>query len=871
MEGVKLVSNNAINKKFAVLDGIDFSDSFGDDEQSEVDEFGSLDDTDLPIVAAKPASSKTNTSGTETPKITSELPKYELFTDSFEFSDSIKSKLDSDKSNNNENKDRIITKQNIQNYGSQTRPILIEDLQDSFEFSDASNSNNNKYNNQVKEPSPELFDDKSASESEITHVSQHPEVKLDSFDFGSDDELPVIKYEKSNTPPQKRPSSSQKSSSVIKRHHSPPRNSRISSSDIIRIGMSSPRNESSEEIIAPSRKNKVPIQSSPLSPSYRPSSGSSVLHTSNRNSPTKPSKFVNTFNIPATTTTTRTLSTTTTTATTTTRTIKPPSNHTLLLATQRPSIESSKPATGETTTKIVQPIILSREQEAVLQQVLRGVSLFYTGSAGTGKSVLLRSIIKALREKHGTGVAVTASTGLAACNIGGTTLHSFGGIGLGNIAVDKLIKKIRRNKKSFRRWLETKVLVIDEISMVDGELLDKLSHIAQTLRNNKQPFGGIQLVACGDFYQLPPVVKKHNAEGELNENIEVIFSFECEAWRKTIQQTIILKEVFRQKGDQTFIDMLNEMRDGRLSERTIREFRRLSRPLICPEGIVPAELYATRTEVESANKRRLNAIKGEATHYRAMDSGSLPEPQKSSCLSNFLAPMDLYLKVNAQVMCIKNFDETLVNGSLGTIVDFMDKDTYMKAYGPEEAENVMDDEMLKDFVFNEKIDKIPGEKTDENFGSKINTTTTQAISQKNSSPDEIKSAERKQEINNDLMGDFKNRKFPLVKFLSPDGVNTRTVLVEPEQWTVEDEDGKVLVSRVQFPLMLAWSLSIHKSQGQTLSRVKVDLKRVFENGQSYVALSRATSRDGLQVLNFMENKVTSHPKVMKFYKSLNSI
>lgn len=114
----------------------------------------------------------------------------------------------------------------------------------------------------------------------------------------------------------------------------------------------------------------------------------------------------------------------------------------------------------------------------------------------------------------------------------------------------------------------------------------------------------------------------------------------------------------------------------------------------------------------------------------------------------------------------------------------------------------------------------------------------------------------------------KKKLLPLVRFLLPDGVNTREVLVEPETWTVEDEHQQVLASRTQVPLMLAWSLSIHKSQGQTLPKVKVDLKRVFENGQAYVALSRAVSRAGLQVLNFDKYKIRAHPKVIDFYSTL---
>jgi ATP-dependent DNA helicase PIF1 len=133
-----------------------------------------------------------------------------------------------------------------------------------------------------------------------------------------------------------------------------------------------------------------------------------------------------------------------------------------------------------------------------------GKSVFFTGSAGTGKSVLLREIIGRLRTKYKKEpdrVAMTASTGLAACNIGGVTLHSFGGIGLGRESVPDLVKKIRKNAKAKNRWMRAKVLIIDEVSMVDGELFDKLEHIARELRKSGRPFGGIQVVITGDFFQ----------------------------------------------------------------------------------------------------------------------------------------------------------------------------------------------------------------------------------------------------------------------------------------------------------------------------------------------------------------------------------
>jgi ATP-dependent DNA helicase PIF1 len=187
-------------------------------------------------------------------------------------------------------------------------------------------------------------------------------------------------------------------------------------------------------------------------------------------------------------------------------------------------------------------VFLSEEQRKVLNLVVKdNKSVFFTGSAGTGKSVLMREIINSLREKYNREpdrVAVTASTGLAACNVGGVTLHSFAGIGLGKESVEVLVKRIKRNQKAKARWLRTKVLVIDEISMVDGELFDKLESIARILRTNGRPFGGIQLVVTGDFFQLPPVPENGK---------EAKFAFDAATWSTSIGHTIGLTQVFRQK------------------------------------------------------------------------------------------------------------------------------------------------------------------------------------------------------------------------------------------------------------------------------------------------------------------------------------
>lgn len=249
-------------------------------------------------------------------------------------------------------------------------------------------------------------------------------------------------------------------------------------------------------------------------------------------------------------------------------------------------------------------IFLSDEQNNVVEAVVeRGKSIFFTGSAGTGKSVLMREIIKKLRQKYKREpdrVAVTASTGLAACNIEGVTLHSFAGIGLGKEPVPDLVKKvsldsfpcqksyldsniakIKKNQKSRGRWQRTKVLIIDEVSMVDGDLFDKLEEIARTIRNNGRPFGGIQLVVTGDFFQLPPVPEAGNREAK--------FSFSAATWNTVIQHTILLTHVFRQR-DPEFAAMLNELRLGKPSPSTVEAFRKLSRPLQFHDELDATEL-----------------------------------------------------------------------------------------------------------------------------------------------------------------------------------------------------------------------------------------------------------------------------------------
>lgn len=480
--------------------------------------------------------------------------------------------------------------------------------------------------------------------------------------------------------------------------------------------------------------------------------------------------------------------------------------------------------------KFVARVFLSEEQQHVLDLVVESKkSVFFTGSAGTGKSVLLREIIATLRKKYvrePDRVAVTASTGLAACNIGGVTLHSFAGIGLGKEEIPELVKKIRRNQKAKHRWMRTKILVVDEVSMLDGELFDKLEAIARQIRNNGRPFGGIQLVITGDFFQLPPVP---------DYNKVAKFAFDASSWSTCVEHTIGLHQVFRQK-DPVFAGMLNEMREGRLTQSSIQAFQKLSRPLDSDGFTMATELFPTRNEVEAANASRMRQLVGEVKTFEARDGGVIQDKaQRDRLLQNCMAPEQIQLKKGAQVMLIKNIDEQLVNGSIGTVIGFMSEQTFDRYTHHEEE-----------------------------------FTTSQANVLKDDDPIKLRTAQARQRIEDNLRGFDTAQHFPVVRFVNHDN-STRDLLCQRETWKIELPNGEIQASRAQIPLILAWALSIHKAQGQTLERVKVDLGKVFEKGQAYVALSRATSMAGLQVLRFDARKVMAHEKVRTFYSNLSRV
>ncbi|POS69467.1 DNA repair and recombination protein pif1 [Diaporthe helianthi] len=441
---------------------------------------------------------------------------------------------------------------------------------------------------------------------------------------------------------------------------------------------------------------------------------------------------------------------------------------------------------------------LSAEQETVLRMVVDDErNMFFTGSAGTGKSLLLRAIIQSLRGKYANkadSLAICASTGMAAQNIGGTTLHAWGAITPGVFDVDKQISYIKTCRPAHRRWKTVKVLVIDEVSMVDGQLFNLLAALSAILRKKTdRPFGGIQVVVTGDFFQLPPVTQGGK---------DVFFAFQSDAWKESIGRTVTLTQVFRQK-DNDFVNLLNELRRGEITPATQRVLTGLSRPLPQDDCLLPTQLFPLRTEVDRANATRLAALGGPVHAFVARDSGSAESRKRQRLLDNMMAVGFLELKRDAQVMLVKNVSETLVNGSVGKVVGFSEPE----GDGGSSGNN--------------------GQKAEKGAG------------------------------------DFEL--LPLVEFSTFRG--KEMLLVARDEFRAEDSEGKLLARRVQIPLVLAWAVSIHKAQGQTIQRVKVDLSKVFEKGQSYVALSRAASMEGLQVMGFDARRVKAHPQVVEWSKS----
>jgi len=340
------------------------------------------------------------------------------------------------------------------------------------------------------------------------------------------------------------------------------------------------------------------------------------------------------------------------------------------------------PATPAPAPKLEEP--LSREQECLLHKVLvEGQSIFFTGAAGTGKSRTLRELLHRAPEY---GTFPTALTGLAATQLpGGTTLHSFTGMGLAKGPKEECLEAVLKSTKAKRNWERVRILVIDEASMMSKALFEKIEFVARHMRRSELPFGGITLCLCGDFFQLPPV-----ARGPAGDDAR--FCFESEKWsycfaprhRVNIPAPVYtpepqmdncfeLTEVFRQKQG-PLLQLLAEVRYNEVSERGLWTLRQLARELVMRDGVEPTRLVPTNSQADQVNRARLLALPGgdgREAAYEASDGfagGARLTAEAADQQTTF--PRRLELRLGAQVMLLFNASKTLVNGSRGVVVGF---------------------------------------------------------------------------------------------------------------------------------------------------------------------------------------------------------
>lgn len=295
-------------------------------------------------------------------------------------------------------------------------------------------------------------------------------------------------------------------------------------------------------------------------------------------------------------------------------------------------------------------------QERALDILKTGANVFLTGEPGAGKTYVINKYVAWL-QAAGLNVAVTASTGIAATHIGGMTIHSWSGVGIKDFLTPFDLELISTRERIVKRAKAAHVLVIDEISMLDGKVLDMVDQVLRTVRQKEEPFGGLQIVCIGDFFQLPPVTR----QGDM-----MRYAFECNAWLNMKPLICYITEQYRQE-DETLLGLLGSIRRNEIEDEhyTLLEEQKE----IANDQIEPTRLYTHNADVDAVNNQKLAELPGSAKRYQMKGKGSKPMIEGLS--KNCLSPESLILKEEAMVMCTKNnFDAGYVNGTLARVVRF---------------------------------------------------------------------------------------------------------------------------------------------------------------------------------------------------------
>ncbi len=300
-------------------------------------------------------------------------------------------------------------------------------------------------------------------------------------------------------------------------------------------------------------------------------------------------------------------------------------------------------------------------QDQAMEVLKMGSNVFLTGPAGSGKTFVLNKYINYLKDKK-IAVGVTASTGIAATHLSGMTIHSWCGIGIKDFLYDKDMSAILGKAYLKKRFANTNVLIIDEVSMLHAYRLDMVDRICKAFKQNSLPFGGMQVIMCGDFFQLPPVSR--NNEGDS-------FVYKSEIWNNMDLKICYLEEQHRQQ-DRAFLRVLSDIRTNNVDEDTVNYLRERYNQEVKGK-IKPTRLYTHNADVDAINEMELSKISGDIHSYKTTVRGNkdLVEFLHKSCL----APEDLNIKNGAVVMFVKNnYEKGYVNGTLGKVIGFDEND-----------------------------------------------------------------------------------------------------------------------------------------------------------------------------------------------------
>ncbi|MGZ3772480.1 MAG: DEAD/DEAH box helicase [Pseudobdellovibrionaceae bacterium] len=404
---------------------------------------------------------------------------------------------------------------------------------------------------------------------------------------------------------------------------------------------------------------------------------------------------------------------------------------------------------------------LSFDQAKALDLLHSGENVFLTGGAGSGKSFLIKHYMKDLDSKE---LPILASTGAAAVLLGGRTFHSFFGLGVMEGGPDATYERVAKDNRLLARLRKVEGVIIDEISMIPGQALMIAEALAQKARGSRLPWGGMRIIAVGDFAQLPPV----------SPNGQRDWCFLNTAWEQTGFQTVVLSHNQR-VSDNFFLNILSDVRHGKVTDQ-VRNF--LDERLRDHDEDHPGtRLFPRKMQADNFNQKKLEDLNEEEVTIDSIYFGS--EKHIEYLMKTAPVPVKLILKLGCRVMFLQNDPQRRwVNGTRGIITDIA-------------------------------ADKIMVEKD-----------------------------------------------------------NGREVQVEKTSFAMQDAEGNVMASVIQFPLTLAYATTIHKSQGATLDDLWCDLSSLWEPGHAYVALSRLRTSEGLHLIRWNPRSIIVDPKVLNFYKQL---